>query len=161
MESYARFYASFNELPYGGDREEFKKSIVAQFTWNRTTSLKEMTEEEYRACCATLEKMSGRKDRIRRERSCCLRLMQRMGVNTSDWSAVDGFCMNPRIAGKRFSHIGLEELAALQKKLRAIERNGGLKKRKPQPTTAESGDPTAGNGGNLVMVHIPDVTGEA
>lgn len=156
MDNYARFYASFNELPYSGDREDFKKDIVAQFTWNRTTSLKEMTQEEYNACCNALEKMSGRKDKIKKERSCVLKLMQKMGVNTSDWPTVDNFCKNPRIAGKRFSHIGLEELIALQKKLRAIERNGGLK-----PKKAESQPKTAGNGGNLVMMYIPNVTGEA
>ena len=161
MENYARFYASFNELPYSGDREDFKKDIVAQFTWNRTTSLKEMTKEEYNACCNALEKMSGRKDKIKKERSCVLKLMQKMGVNTSDWPTVDNFCMNPRIAGKRFSHIGLEELIALQKKLRAIERNGGLKKKEAQPKTAEPSGKTAGNGGNLVMMYIPNVTGEA
>lgn len=161
MENYARFYASFNELPYNGDRYEFKKDIVAQFTWNRTTSLKEMTKEEYNACCNALEKMSGRKDKIKKERSSCLKLMQKLGVNTSDWPTVDNFCMNPRIAGKRFSHIGLEELIALQKKLRAIERNGGLKKKEAQPKTAEPSGKTAGNGGNLVMMYIPNVTGEA
>lgn len=161
MENYARFYASFNELPYSGDRDEFKKDIVAQFTWNRTTSLKEMTQEEYNNCCAALEKMSGRKDKIKKERSCVLKLMQKMGVNTSDWPTVDNFCMNPRIAGKRFSHIGLEELIALQKKLRAIERNGGLKKKEAQPKTAAPSGKTAGNGGNLVMMYIPNVTGEA
>lgn len=161
MENYARFYASFNELPYSGDRDEFKKDIVAQFTKSRTTSLKEMTREEYNSCCAALEKMSGRKDRIKKERSCCLKLMQKLGVNTSDWPTVDNFCMNPRIAGKRFSHIGLEELVALQKKLRAIERNGGLKKKEAQPKTAEPSGKTAGNGGNLVMMYIPNLTGEA
>ena len=161
MENYARFYASFNELPYSGDREDFKKDIVAQFTWNRTTSLKEMTKEEYNACCNALEKMSGRKDKIKKERSCVLKLMQKMGVNTSDWPTVDNFCMNPRIAGKRFSHIGLEELIALQKKLRAIERNGGLKKKEAQPKATEPSGKTAGNGGNLVMMYISNVTGEA
>lgn len=163
MESYARFYASFNALPYSGDRDEFKKSIVAQFTWNRTTSLKEMTQEEYNACCVALEKMSGRKDKIKKERSRVLKLMQKMGVNTSDWPTVDNFCMNPRIAGKRFAQIGLEELVALQKKLRAIERNGGLKKKEAQPKTAEPSGKAAGNGGGtkMTMVYIPTVQGEA
>lgn len=128
MNNYARFYAAFNRLPCSGDREEFKKSIVAQYTWNRTTSLKEMTREEYNACCVTLEKLSGIKEQLRKERSTTLKLMQKLGVNTSDWTAVDNFCMNNRIAGKRFAQINVEELVALQKKLRAIERNGGLKK---------------------------------
>ena len=38
--NFARFYALFNKLPCTGDREEFKKSIVLQYTWNRTDSLK-------------------------------------------------------------------------------------------------------------------------
>ena len=28
--NFARFYAIFNRLPYSGDREEFKKSVVLQ-----------------------------------------------------------------------------------------------------------------------------------
>ena len=40
--NFARFYALFNKLPCTGDREEFKKSIVQQYTWNRTDSLKEI-----------------------------------------------------------------------------------------------------------------------
>ena len=57
METYSRFYAIFNRLPYKGDREEFKKSVVLQYTWNRTEHLHEMTEREYNDCCAGLEKM--------------------------------------------------------------------------------------------------------
>ena len=45
--NFARFYTLFNKLPCTGDREEFKKSIVLQYTWNRTDSLKEMTAKEY------------------------------------------------------------------------------------------------------------------
>ena len=57
--NFARFYALFNKLPYQGDREEFKKQIVLQYTWNRTDSLKEMTAKEYEVCCTALEKLSG------------------------------------------------------------------------------------------------------
>ena len=45
--NFARFYALFNKLPFNGDREEFKNSIVLQYTWNRTDSLREMTRLEY------------------------------------------------------------------------------------------------------------------
>ena len=174
MDNYARFYASLNALPYSGDREEFKKDIVAQFTWNRTTSLKEMTKEEYNNCCAALEKMSGRKDRIKKERSRVLHLMQRLGVNTSDWPTVDNFCMNARIAGKRFCRLGLEELVGLQKKLRAIERNGGLKARgggaSEEPRTEPNGGATRRteqaeaakqSRTRPIMMYIPIPTGDA
>lgn len=132
--NFARFYASFNKLPYGGDREEFKKSIVQQYTWNRTDSLREMTSKEYDACCAALEKLSGQdewrqkmRDELRRKRSACLKLMQKLGIDTSDWARVNDFCCNPRIAGKAFARIAPDELEQLAVKLRSIQRKGGLK----------------------------------
>lgn len=125
--NFARFYASFNLLPYNGDREEFKKSIVLQYTWNRTDSLKEMTRREYDECCAALEKISGRKDELKKKRSTCLKLMQQIGIDTTDWARINDFCMNPRIAGKPFARISPDGLEALAVKLRSIRRKGGLK----------------------------------
>lgn len=135
--NFARFYASFNKLPYDGDREDFKKSIVQQYTWNRTDSLREMTSKEYEACCAALEKLTGQdewrqklRDELRRRRSACLKLMQKLGIDTSDWARINDFCRNPRIAGKPFSQITSDELEELAVKLRSIQRKGGLKDRK-------------------------------
>lgn len=136
--NFARFYASFNRLPYNGDREEFKKSIVLQYTWNRTDSLREMTRKEYGACCSALEKLAGQdewrqrmRDELRRQRSVCLKLMQKIGVDTSDWARINDFCRHPRIAGKPFARITAEELEQLAVKLRSIQRKGGLKPKKP------------------------------
>lgn len=141
--NFARFYASFNKLPYDGDREELKKSIVMEFTWNRTDSLREMTRKEYNACCDTLEEISGqderwqkRREELRYQRSVCLKLMQRLGIDTSDWARVNEFCRHPRIAGKPFGKIPVDELEELAVKLRLIQRKGGLKKRPPQGTSA-------------------------
>lgn len=135
--NFARFYASFNNLPYDGDREEFKKSIVMQYTWNRTDSLREMTSREYEVCCTALEKLSGQdelrqklRQELRRQRSVCLKLMQKLGVDTSDWARINDFCRNPRIASKPFARITTEELEQLAVKLRSIQRKGGLKPRK-------------------------------
>lgn len=134
--NFARFYASFNKLPYDGDREEFKKSIVMQYTWNRTDSLREMTSKEYDACCTRLKKLSGQgewlqklRQELRRQRSVCLKLMQKLGIDTSDWARVNDFCRHPRIAGKPFARITSEELEQLAVKLRSIQRKGGLKPR--------------------------------
>ncbi|WP_270368687.1 hypothetical protein [Bacteroides stercoris] len=107
--NFARFYALFNKLPCTGDREEFKKSIVQQYTWNRTDSLKEMTAKEYEACCE-----------LRRKRSLCLNLMQKLGIDTSDWARINDFCSNPRIVGKAFRQITVDELDELAVKLRSI-----------------------------------------
>ena len=94
--NFARFYALFNKLPYQGDREEFKKQIVLQYTWNRTDSLKEMTAKEYEVCCTALEKLSGQdewrqklREELRRKRSVCLKLMQQLCIDTTDWIRVN------------------------------------------------------------------------
>lgn len=128
MENYSRFYAIFNRLPYKGDREEFKKSVVMQYTWNRTEHLHEMTEREYNDCCAGLEKMLApdARDVFIRERkkwrSSALHQLQLYGVDTTDWNEVNEFCKQPRIAGKEFRDLDCEELEALTKKMRAIIR---------------------------------------
>jgi len=128
MENYSRFYAIFNRLPYKGDREEFKKSVVMQYTWNRTEHLHEMTEREYNDCCAALEKMLApdARDVFIRERkkwrSSALHQLQLYGVDTTDWNKVNEFCKQPRIAGKEFRDLDCEELEALTKKMRAIIR---------------------------------------
>ncbi len=128
--NFSRFYASFNELPcYCGDREDFKKEVVSQYTFGRTESLKEMTRQEYNDCCDGLEKLSGRKDRLKRNRSICLKLMQEIGVDTTDCQRINDFCKHPRICGKEFSKIRLDEMEDFQKKLRAIKRKGGLKEK--------------------------------
>lgn len=59
---------------------------------------------------------------LRRIRSSVLHQMQLLGINTADWSRVDAYCTNKRIAGKRFRDLDEEELGALLKKLRAIRR---------------------------------------
>lgn len=128
--NFARFYSSFNLLPCNGDREEFRKSIVLQYTWNRTDSLREITKKEYDDCCEALERLTGRKDEIKKRRSLCLNKMQCLGVDTTDWARVDNFCQHPRIAGKPFRQITFEELDDLLVKLRSIERKGGLKQKK-------------------------------
>lgn len=128
--NFARFYASFNQLPYSGDREEFKKQIVCQYTWNRTESLREMTKAEYAACCEALEKLTGRKDELKKKRSRCLKLMQQLGIDTTDWARINNFCQHPRIAGKPFARITLDELESLSVKLRSIQRKGGLQQKK-------------------------------
>lgn len=128
IDNYHRFYASFNRLQ-GGDREDLKETLVSSFTDGRTTSLREMTRQEYDAMCASLEERTGWKDRLRKKRSMCLKLMQGLGIDTTDWARVNDFCRNPRIAGKAFARLGVTELEALGVKLRAIERKGGLRER--------------------------------
>ena len=128
--NFARFYASFNLLPCSGDRDDMKRDLVRQWTWNRTDSLREMTRTEYEACCEAIERLTGRKDEQKKKRSLCLKLMQKLGIDTTDWTRINAFCQDQRIAGKLFARLTNEELDALAEKLRAIQRKGGLKQRK-------------------------------
>ena len=89
--------------------------------------------------CNDMERVAGFDERreairkeLRRKRSVCLKLMQQLGVDTTDWARVDNFCQNPRLAGKPFRNISIEELEDLTVKLRTIKRKGGLKPQRPQ-----------------------------
>ena len=136
--NFARFYALLKKMP-GAD----KQLLVYQHTGGRTDSLRELTAAEYRALCDDMERATGY-DEVRRalreerrtRRSVVLHLMQELGINTSDWDCVDAFCLDPRIAGKKFRLLSIDELIALAEKLRTIQRKGGLK---PQETKDKSG----------------------
>ena len=61
-------------------------------------------------------------EELRRKRSAVLHQLQLLGINTADWSRVDAYCSDKRIAGKRFCQLDGNELDALLIKLRAIRR---------------------------------------
>lgn len=145
--NYARFYALLNRLP-GADKE----TLVEQYTHGRTTRLHQTTLEEYNSMCDDMARVVGCDERmaeLRRRRSGCLKLMQMMGVDTTDWPTVDNFCLNPRIAGKPFARLSPDELGALQAKLRAIMRKGGLRKATAKQQPIERKDDAA-----VIVFHI-------
>lgn len=132
--NYARFYTLLKKLPRAD-----KETLVEQYTHGRTTHLHETSIQEYNTMCKDMERVAGYDERreamrkeLKRKRSVCLKLMQQLGVDTTDWARVDNFCQNPRLAGKPFRNISMEELEDLSVKLRAIKRKGGLKP-KQQP----------------------------
>ena len=109
--NYARFYALLKQLP-GADKE----TLVEQYTGGRTTHLRQMTIKEYELMCSVMAQVAGYETRkealrkeLRRKRSICLRLMQQLGIDTTDWTRVDDFCCHPRIAKKPFRKISLDE----------------------------------------------------
>lgn len=126
--NYARFYLLLNRLPTA-DREELKASLVSQYTGGRTQSLREMTAKEYDTMCDAMQQMDENykareiyREELRRKRSAVLKLMQKQGIDTTDWNWVDAYCLNPRIAGKRFVRLTTEELETVAIKLRIIQR---------------------------------------
>ncbi len=130
--NFARFYAAFNSLPYEGERDDLKCSLVREYTDNRTESLREMTRDEYNRCCAAIENISGQKDERKRKRSTCLKLMQKLGIDTTDWARVNSLCEDRRIAGKPFIKLKSAELDDLATKLRGIERKGGFRQKREE-----------------------------
>lgn len=132
--SYNRFYALLART--SGDRDITKEALVERFTKGRTTSLREMNAEEYDAMCRALAAeldhpgMSEEEFRIemRRLRSGVLHRLQRMGIDTTDWEAVDAFCLQPRIAGKRFCALSPDDLRALTRRLEALAGKGYVRK---------------------------------
>lgn len=126
--NFARFYAAIKAMDFYMDRDDLKKNLVHQYTGGRTDSLREMTRAEYDRCCADLERKVGGQDELRKERSKTLRLMQQMGVDTSDWGRVNLLCRDARIIGKDFYHITSDEHRELRRKLKSIERKGGIRR---------------------------------
>ena len=154
--NYHRFYALFGKLAYDGDRNDLKEQLVSQCTDGRTVHLHEMKRGEYEVLCQCVERLTGLKERLRKERSCSPKLMQKLGIDTTD----------ARIAGKLFARISIEEHEVLQKKLRSIERHGGLKAKetcgKAQGTVANkpAADPQ-GTVTKIVMLPLSHVVAES
>ena len=127
--NFGRFYSAFHKLTIHGEPDETKRQFVLQYTSGRTESLKEMTWKEYTAMCVALEEMNGTRDELKRRRSIALKLMQELEVDTTDWAQINDFCRHPRIAGKPFGQLSIDELMDLATKLRSIKRKGWQRKK--------------------------------
>lgn len=145
---YGRFYSAFHKLTIRGDPEETKRVLVSQYTGGRTDSLKEMTGKEYIDLCTAIEGMNGTRDELRHRRSTALKLIQELGVDTTDWAQINDFCRHPRIAGKAFGQLSIEELTELATRLRAIKRKGW---QRAQPGDGADGTPKS----TLILLNMP------
>ena len=126
--NYSKFYALLKQCP-SADKDE----LVLQFTDGRTTHLSQMSDAEFREMVSALEEAAApSREELRRWRSSALLRIGRLGISTIDnWEEVNAFVSSPKIAGKVFYDLSVEELRTLVRKLEAIERKGGLRKREP------------------------------
>lgn len=145
--NFARFYELLRRLPYVGDKEELKESLVSQATNGRTSSLREVNFKEYGDLCRMMEKLcpdgGGREEyeaRRRKSRSVCLRLMQKIGIDTTDWNAVNAYCRSPKIGGKEFRELSIDELDGMSLRLRMIYRKMKGEGKPPCPPVGVRGD---------------------
>ena len=146
--NFGRFYSAFRKLIIRGDPEETRRVLVSQYTGGRTDSLRGMTLKEYTDLCTAIEEMNGTRDELRRRRSTALKLMQELGVDTTDWAQIDDFCRHPRIAGKHFGRLSTDELKELAARLRTIRRKGWQR-----ADTGAGADETSNPG--LVLLTMP------
>ena len=135
--NYRKFYALLKLMPYAD-----KETLVFQYTKGRTDHLGQMHPEEYRMMLRDMKRVVDDDEasrELKKRRSSVLKLMQQLGVDTTQWPCVDAFCQHPRIAGKIFRRLSLDELEALVPKLRSILNKGGLKSSEPatQPRPAK------------------------
>lgn len=111
--------------------EEQYRALIGELTDGRTVSTKGLTyaEAQYLAGYITganaklrtsVEEMALRS--LKWQRSAVLKRLQQIGVDTTDWSRVNGFLQQPRIAGKPLYQLDSDELAALIPKLEAIKK---------------------------------------
>lgn len=139
--NYSRFYAICKTK--GVDLDLYKDDLISEFTHGRTTSLKEMKDAEYDEMCNCLqydrhqgEAGEAYLEQRRKSRSAVLNRIQRLGVDTTDFSKVNAFCQDRRIAGKPFGMLTVSELDALIPKLEAM-----LRKPRPRRESVTAGTP--------------------
>lgn len=96
---------------------EFKADILAGYGVEHASDLS----------IAQLEEVIAKHNNIstprqmREQRSKCLNLMGKIGINTNDgWDKVNEFCLRPQICGKVLYECSLSELQTLERKIRAI-----------------------------------------
>lgn len=113
--NYATFFALLKRLPHVD-----KAELVDRWTAGRTTSLREMSDIEYRRMLSGLKSLVNGGESLKAARSKALHQLQLYGVDTTDWEHVNAFVLQPRIAGKLFIQMTIEELKALTRKMRVV-----------------------------------------
>lgn len=121
---YSLFYALLKNHP-DADKDE----LVLTYTGGRTSHLHHMKTWEYNEMCNALARTdaSAHLVQVKKARSQALLWIQRLGINTLDWDAVNAFCLSDKIAGKEFRDLSIAELQVLHRKLRSIYDKGGIK----------------------------------
>lgn len=130
--SFARFYVLLVQMP-GVDKED----LVWQYSGLLTTSLREFHERnpmgyarmvsDMQQTVNAMNKKAPKKPAIdektaelKRFRSAVLHRLQKHGIDTTNWSKVNSFMRQPRIAGKTLGEMSIDELKAFIPKMESI-----------------------------------------
>jgi hypothetical protein len=101
--------------------DEFRDSILKPYGVTSTAALNDQQLDELISRFTSENKSSTPTD-IRNKRSVILKLLMELGIydNSGDWTRVNAYLMDNRIAGKLLYQMTLEELQMLTSKLRSI-----------------------------------------
>lgn len=127
MRGYSDIWAMINKLAGELETEDLKRVMCESVSEGRTDSLRELTGGELVKLRSELRERTGFKPQranyeLRRKRSLVLKQLERYGIDTENWDAVNAFVSDSRIAGKEFAELDEEELDQLRKKMYSINR---------------------------------------
>ena len=109
-----------------GIDDEQKRNILLSLTDGRANTTKELPYSEAMYLTGYLNGQNNNREitvgerEIKKQRSAVLKRLQWIGVDTTDWGAVNAYCLSPRISGKKFRELDVEELIHLIRKLESI-----------------------------------------
>lgn len=101
--------------------DDYREAILEPYGVRSTADL---TEEQLDELLARFNPAENppQSEVVRRMRSHCLTLINKLGIyaTNDDWSQVNRFLLDPRIAGKPLYKLNFNELETLRKKLNSI-----------------------------------------
>ena len=105
-----------------GIGKEEKEAMLLDLTDGRTCHTNELTHKESIYLWGYLngQTASSGYDPIKTHRSGCLKIMQKIGVDTTDWNAINSYCLDKRTAGSVFYDLTIDDLKKLRKRLEKI-----------------------------------------
>jgi len=117
---------AFHSALHAANAREYKADMLAGYG---VESTKDLTNDQLDELIERLNDMQRKRKgevpkAVRRQRSVILTILNKMGIyaDNGDWSRVNAFLMQPRIAGKLLYEMNSDELLALARKLRVIQR---------------------------------------
>jgi len=102
--------------------DKYREYIIEPFGVSSTADLSEEQLDKLIAHFTHTSKSSNASPEVRAARSVVLKLLMELGIydNTGDWTRVNAYLMDKRIAGKLLYQMTIEEMKTLTLKLRNI-----------------------------------------
>lgn len=118
--NYSRFFALLKQMPGKVEKDD----LIWQFTGLRTNSLRDMTADEYDRLVNYMAEVIDRNKPdekvLKKLRSGILTRLQKHGIDTTNWAAVNRFMLDKRIAGKVLYEMSIDEMQRLIPRLEQI-----------------------------------------